>query len=304
MDGIFGGVYPIVKAIISDTVPPKDRGIQMTNVGVVHVFAGLIGPGLGGILSLIYIIGPQYPVATASFGAAALCYISIIITLLFVQESWSKEKREIVDANIDKKSFKLRKNSDCSFLLTQYTFHTIAFIMYTTTLTIFIGLFLGLDIIGISLLLTISGISRVIVRFTVFKPTLNTLGEKRTTELGLIIVFVSFFLLGFVVDIISFIILMVAISYGISCSRGLLISKITQTVPPNDMGKINGYITTLDSIAQIIGPIIGTLIFTIYEPYWWGMLMGFFSVIAFLMVFKKVTFYSERQNIQEKNISP
>jgi len=40
VDGIFGGNFPMVKSIISDTVPPKDRGPQMANVGVIHVLAG------------------------------------------------------------------------------------------------------------------------------------------------------------------------------------------------------------------------------------------------------------------------
>ncbi|TFF93143.1 MAG: MFS transporter, partial [Promethearchaeota archaeon] len=44
IDGIFGGNFPMVKAIISDAIPPKDRGLQMTNIGVVHVLAGLVGP--------------------------------------------------------------------------------------------------------------------------------------------------------------------------------------------------------------------------------------------------------------------
>jgi len=39
VDGIFGGNFPMVKAIISDRVKPKDRGLQMTNVGVVHVLS-------------------------------------------------------------------------------------------------------------------------------------------------------------------------------------------------------------------------------------------------------------------------
>jgi len=72
VDGIFGGNFPMVKAIISDRVPPKDRGLQMTNVGVVHVLAGLAGPGLGGLLSLIQILGAGYPVAAPGFAAVSL----------------------------------------------------------------------------------------------------------------------------------------------------------------------------------------------------------------------------------------
>ncbi|KKK42211.1 MAG: Tetracycline resistance protein, class B, partial [Candidatus Lokiarchaeum sp. GC14_75] len=44
VDGIFGGNFPITKAIITDRVPPKDRGIQMTNFGVVFTLAGLVAP--------------------------------------------------------------------------------------------------------------------------------------------------------------------------------------------------------------------------------------------------------------------
>ncbi|KKM90256.1 hypothetical protein LCGC14_1240390, partial [marine sediment metagenome] len=43
VDGIFGGNFPIAKAIIGDEVPPKDRGIQMANIGVAFVLGALIG---------------------------------------------------------------------------------------------------------------------------------------------------------------------------------------------------------------------------------------------------------------------
>ncbi|MHA1146761.1 MAG: MFS transporter [Promethearchaeota archaeon] len=300
IDGIFGGNFPMVKAIISDAIPPKDRGIQMTNVGVVHVLAGLVGPGLGGILSIIQVLGPSYPIATAAFTAAGLSLMSIFITILFVKETWSKEKR-IQAHKLEKIKIKLWENKDASWLMTLYAFHTFGFIMYVSTLTIYIGIVLGLDTLGISILLTISGISRAIVRFTLFKPTKNLLGEKRMTEMGLIIVVITFFLIGFIYNIIAFTILMVIISYGISCSRGLLMSKVTQTVSPKEMGKINGYTTTLDSLAQISGPIIGTLILTATEPYWLGIVMGSLSFIAFCMIFKKITPYQEKIQIKKAN---
>ena len=47
VDGIFGGNFPIAKAVIGDVVPPDKRSEQMSNVGVAHVLASLVGPGLG-----------------------------------------------------------------------------------------------------------------------------------------------------------------------------------------------------------------------------------------------------------------
>ncbi|MFX1257464.1 MAG: MFS transporter [Promethearchaeota archaeon] len=288
IDGVFGGNYPIAKAIISDKVHPKDRGLQMTNIGVIHVLAGLVGPGLGSLLSIILILGPEFPIATPGLVASGLSICTIIVTSLFLKESWPKETRLKMQKEI-KVKIRLRENKDVSYLLTLYTFHTFSFTMYITTLTIFMGIVLGLDILGIGILLTISGIFRAIVRFTLFKPTIKLLGEKRMTRLGLFIIVVTFFLMGFVRDIWLFLILMLFVSYGVSCSRGLLISKITQSVKPDEMGKINGFTTTLDSLAQIAGPIIGTLILSFYESYWLGICMSLIALVAFIMVFKHIT---------------
>lgn len=299
VDGVFGGNFPIVKAIITDTVPPKDRGLQMTNVGVVHVLAGLVGPGLGGILSVVRILGPEFPIATAGLAASAMSLTTIFITAFFVEESWPKSLREKAKEEI-KVELKLRENKSAVFLLTQYGFHTFSFQLYVSNLTIYIGVVLGLDALGIGILLTISGIFRAIVRFTLFKPTLRKLGEKRMTELGLFIVALSFFLIVLVENLWLFLIFMLFVSYGVSISRGLLISKITQTVKPNQVGKINGYTTTMDSLAQVFGPIIGSAIIGFSLPLWWGVLMGSVATIAFIMVFKKVkTLRDQQQKFQK-----
>jgi MFS family permease len=300
VDGIFGGNFPMVKAIISDQVPPKDRGLQMTNIGVAHVLAGLLGPGVGGILSLIRILGSEYPVATVGLAAAGLSFTSLLITIFFVRESWPKDRRMKMEKVI-KTKVKIRKNKDATYLLTLYTFHTLSFIMYISTMVIYIGYILGLGPFEIGILLTISGLFRAIVRFSLFKPTLKLLGEKNMTKLGLFILVVTLFLAGFVQDVITLLILMLFVSYGVSCSRGLLISKITQSVTPKEQGKINGITTTLDSLAMIGGPIVGALLLTMYAPHWWGLVMGLIALVAFLMIFKKIIPLHLKQQLDAKS---
>jgi MFS family permease len=291
VDGIFGGNFPLTKAIITDRVPPRDRGIQMTNFGVVFTLAGLVAPGLGGFLSVYPIFGPSYPLAFSGIVAAIFSFVTILITLFFIKESWPKSEREKAQKQF-KITIKLWKNKEALYLLTQYALHTFSFIMYISTLTFFINLILGLDTVGVSLLLTISGISRAIVRFSLFKPTLKLLGEKRMTILGLSILVVAFFLTGILGVVYPqtwiFIVLIVFVSYGVSCSRGLLISRVTQSVTPKEMGKINGYTTTFDSLAQAIGPLLGTFILQFYSPLLYGIITGTAAFIAFLMIFKKI----------------
>ncbi|MHA2283395.1 MAG: MFS transporter [Promethearchaeota archaeon] len=298
VDGIFGGNFPIAKAIISDQTSPKDRGIQMTNFGVIHTIAGLVGPGLGGILSIVKPLGDNYPVFAPGIGAAIMSFSTIVVTLFMLEESWSKERR-LHAKKVIKVKIQLRKNKDALFLLTQFTISSISFIMFVSSMGVYMRVVMGLDPFAIGMFMTISGISRAIVRFTVFKPTLRKLGEKKMTRLGLIILVISFFLIGFAREPIFLIILLIFISYGVSCSRGLLISKTTQTVTPNHMGKINGYTTTLDSIAQIVGPIIGTFILTGFDPIFFGVVIGSVGLGAMLMDFNKIIPLMQRQKFDE-----
>jgi MFS family permease len=292
VDGIFGGNYPITKAIITDSVPPKERGVQMTNIGVAHTLAGLVAPALGGFLAVILVV-PEFPLFLSGLVASGFSFMKIIITIFFVKESWPKSLRQKAEKEI-KIKVKIRKNKDATFLLTQYFFHTLSFMTYVGTLAIFIGFLIGSEPAGISILLLISGISRAVVRFTIFKPTMRLLGERNTTIFGLVILTISFFLAGicgyfFPSELWIFILIMVLASYGVSCARGLMMSKITRTVTHKERGKINGMTSTMDSIGQIIGPILGTFLIQELPLYWYGIVMGLLAFVAFIMVFKKIT---------------
>jgi MFS family permease len=309
VDGIFGGNFPLTKAIITDRVPPKDRGLQMTNVGVVMTIAGLVAPGLGGLLSIFPIFGPDYPMALSGLVASGFSFLTIITTIFFIKESYPKSKREKAEKLV-KVKINIWKNKDALYLLTQFALHTFSFIMYVSTLSLFIGLILLTpeDTLGVSLLLTVSGISRAIVRFTLFKPTMRKLGEKKMKFLGLVILVGTFFLVGIFgvlyPEIWIFIVLLIFVSYGVSCSRGLLISDVTQSVAPKEIGKINGYTTTLDSLAQIVGPLLGTFLLEIFNPFWYGLVMCLLALGAFLMVFKKTTpFMMKVKKFEKDNIN-
>ena len=281
VDGIFGGNYPIAKAIISDVVPPEDRPVQMTNIGVCHVLASLIGPGLGGVLSL-------WGTLASGLVAAILSLFTMIITIFILQESWPEEIR--LKTKKEKMKLKVRKNKNAMFFLTQYGFHDVAFITYVSTFVLFASIALGLSGFETGIMLMISGIFRATIRFTVFKPLLNKLGVNNTLKLGLSMFVVVFFLVIFVNHWIQAFILLLFASFAASCTRGILNSKISQSVPPKYQGKINGYSSSLDSLAQFIGPIFGGFLLWIFEPYWLGIFICLISLLPLMMVFNKITF--------------
>ncbi|MFX1390906.1 MAG: MFS transporter [Promethearchaeota archaeon] len=283
VDGVFGGNFPIAKAIVGDEVPPKDRGIQMANIGVAHVLASLIGPGLGGTL---FSIGGG--LLLPGLFAAFLSVFTMIITIFILEESWPKEKREINHELKKEIVIHISKNKAAMWYLTLWGFHTVSFMIAMASLSFFAEIVFGLGAFEIGILLMISGIFRAFVRFTLFKPTIKKLGEDNAIKLGLSMFLVSFLLVGFSFNLIMFFSLIMVISFAASLTRGPLNSKISQSVTPMEQGKINGYSSGLDSFAQIVGPLLGTFMLNFFLPFYLSFLISSIAIVPFLMGFKVI----------------
>lgn len=282
VDGMFGGNFPIAKAIISDKVPPKDRGIQMANVGIAHVLASLIGPGIGGVFFT------YFKIMGLGLFAAGLTVITIIVTLSMLEETWPKEKRLHQEKSKLEIVVKVRKNKNALFMLLLWGFHTISFTIVMSSISFFSTEILLLDPLEVSFLFIISGIFRTGIRFTLFKPTIKRLGESNAIRVGLVMFFISFFIIGFSTDafMVSFIFLF--ISFAASLTRGPMNSKLSQTASPKEQGKINGLGSALDSIAQIIGPLAGSIILYTLPAYWLGIIVSMIALPAMVMSFQKI----------------
>ena len=110
---------------------------------------------------------------------------------------------------------------------------------------------------------------------------------------------VAFIFLGFVHDVLGFILILLLFSFAASCTRGPLTAKITLSISPKEMGKINGVSSSLDSLARVVGPLIAGFIIGAYGHFWLGLLMAAVALVAFVMNLKDIKPYTYR--IQKKD---
>jgi DHA1 family tetracycline resistance protein-like MFS transporter len=295
VDGIFGGNFPIAKAIIGDVVPPQKRSVQMSNIGVAHVLSSLVGPGLGGWLSRWGILAPGL------FSAALTC-ITLVATIFFLKESnpllvggatpapsaapvRSVSRREVW------------RNPTARHLLIQWGFHTLSFMIYISSVSLFANLKLGLDAAQVGTMLMIAGIVRVFIRFVVFVPLRRRLGDRRTSLLGLSMFVVVFFLLGWVRTPAQFVGILCAVSFSAACTRGILTGFLSRSVRPWEQGQAMGLSASLDSLAQIVGPLVGGYLLGA-QPLWtYGALASVAAVGALVMAFRRPEFEHERVDL-------
>jgi DHA1 family tetracycline resistance protein-like MFS transporter len=305
VDGLFGGVFPITKAVIGDIVPPKGRSEQMSNVGVMFILANLIGPGVGGALSRWGIIAP-------GLLAALLTAISFILTQLYVKESLptkftgGESLTNVVEekppTDILGKVYRasLWRNRSVIFLLVQWGFHTFMFATYVSCISIFGGTVLGLTAEEMGYLLMLAGIIRVFVRFVIFVPLLNKLGDSKTAILGLGVFIGVFIVLIFVGEPGLFSVVLIGTSFAASCTRGPLSGFQSRAVSKRDQGKMMGYSTSVENVSNIFGPIFGGFLLSTYASGWYGAALAMIAAIPFTMGFRKLDLMQDREASTKK----
>ncbi|MFX0103735.1 MAG: MFS transporter [Candidatus Hodarchaeota archaeon] len=312
VDGCFGGNYPLAKAMISDIVLPKDRSVQMTNVGVAHNLANIFGPAVSGVLSEIGYRTLNSAVIFPGLLGAGLSSLTMILTLSRIKETAPSKTGKTVFGDVEylKKQLEkeehssrsLLKNKTALLLLIQWGFHSLSFFTFMSN----IGQFAydTLDSINdpsqLGLLLSITGISQIIIRYTLFYPMLRRIGEKRTATIGLTLFLFVFSLVGFVQVEWQFILILLGLSFAASSVRGVLTGFLSRSVDPRDQGTIQGYNTSLDTFAQIVGPLTSATVLTIFPLHLYGLFATIFAIIPFLIVFKPIEFKYEKKFLQER----
>jgi MFS transporter, DHA1 family, tetracycline resistance protein len=295
IDGIFGGNYPIAKAIIGDVAPPDRRSEEMSNIGVAHVLSSLVGPGLGGMLSHWGILAP-------GLMAAAMTAVAMLMTLLYLEESnplliGPQPGRDGMGAPAKRRPVVRRshiwQNGMARFLLIQWAFHTLSFSIYIASISLFANLKLGLSPKELGQLLMMAGIVRVFVRFVIFVPMRRRLGDWRTSFIGLAVFIPTYLLLGFVQNQLQFAIILCLVSFGAQCSRGVLNSFLSRAVRPWEQGTTMGLSASLDSFAQIIGPLLGGIVLDSFPLWVFGGIPALFAVGAFSMAWRQFDFADE-----------
>jgi DHA1 family tetracycline resistance protein-like MFS transporter len=184
-------------------------------------------------------------------------------------------------------------NHTARLLLAQWALHTASFTLYTSCIALFANIVLGLDAQAIGLLLMSAGIIRVIIRFGVFVPLLNRIGERRTSQLGLGLFVLVFAGLGFVRTPTQFAIILSMASFSAACTRGVLTGFLSRAVGPTEQGKAMGASASLDSLAQIIGPTVGGYLLGAFPPLAYGGLATALALGAFSFAFRRIRFHGE-----------
>nr|MDO8084855.1 MFS transporter [Candidatus Sigynarchaeum springense] len=302
IDGIFGGVYPITRAVIGDIVPIKNRSKQMANMGVVHIIASMGGPAAGGILAertgtllapglLAVVFALSALVITAAIFKETLPIKTGMYQGAPLQRAETKAPSQLAQAGVG--DVPLVKNKVALYILAQWGFHSLYFMILVAMGGLYLGVHIGLNSEEIGLLMMLSSFIRIVVRYSAFVPILNKLGDHKTATFGLLLFALGFFWLIFVNNWIQYLISLIVTSFAATCARGPMNSFISRSVSKYKQGRIQGIANSLEKVGEIIGPIIGGTVLALVGGAGYGLLLFSISCIPFAMSFKKLVYPGE-----------
>jgi len=282
IDGLFGSNMTVSQAYISDITAPKHRTrVYGYSSGVFG--AGLIfGPAIGGLLSRINYSVPM-------FFAAAITLVSIVLVVLFLPETITKKTQKIsLDFNgivpvSDVKSFVKAPKVKNSLLM--FFFYNIAFFLFISNLGLFAEAQFHVNADQVSFYMAWIGFLRVILQTVLIAGLLRVLREDRLLVTGIISMVFSMLTLTFSAEYLFVFFPLIFLAYGSGVSRPVLTSKLTNSVTQRETATILGVNNSLNSLAQIITPILGGFIIQ-YLP---SQTLPLLSAIIFvsLLFFKK-----------------
>ncbi len=278
IDGITGGNISTASAYIADVTPPEKRAKNFALIGAAFGLGFILGPALGGLLS-------QFGLSVPAYAAGSLSLLSAIVGFFLLPESLPQEKRETAAFKLaDVNPFPaigemLRRPGLGTLLLVQCVFYFV-FNGRNGVLTVFLIEKFHVRPAEIAALFVVGGIAMVIVQGGLIGPLVKRFGEKKLAMTSLILQSIT--ALGTYLAPAFWMMFPIG-AFGTSAA-GLIWptmgALIANSVPQDELGKVNGVSTALGSLMSVFGPLWAGVVYDRISPsapFWMGaaiMLIG------------------------------
>jgi DHA1 family tetracycline resistance protein-like MFS transporter len=217
--------------------------------------------------------------------------VSIALVVLFLPETLAKKTEKIslsfndvVPVDDVKRFIKTPKVRNS---LLMFFFYNVAFFLFISNLGLFAEAQFHVTADQVSFYMAWIGTLRVILQTVLIAGLLRAIGEDRLLVTGIFAMVISMVTLTFSAEYLFVFFPLIFLAYGSGVSRPILTSKLTNNVTQRETATILGVNNSLNSLAQIITPILGGFIIQ-YLP---SQTLPVLSAIIFvsLLFFKKQT---------------
>lgn len=261
--GITGASFTTATAYIADISTPEKRAQNFGLIGVAFGIGFIVGPAIGGLCSELGKHMNSTPTFDWSvrlpFIVAAVCSIINMVYGYFVlPESLQKDKRRAFDikrANPVGSLMNIRRYPIISGLAVSFFLIYVAAHAVQSNWVYFTIYKFGWDNLTVGISLSVVGVLIALVQGGLIRITIPKLGEKNSVYTGLALYVIGMMLFAFAAKAWMMFAILVPYCLGGICGPALQ-GIISNQVPDNEQGELQGALTSLISITSFIGPLL------------------------------------------------
>lgn len=249
ISGIGAGSLGAAESYIADVTDKKQRDRAYAIYGAVFGSAFIIGP-LGAAYLARY--GLQFPF----FIAAGLEVINIVVTFWLLP--WrSKEQREETSV---KRSLRAAWKPEIRVVLLRQLLFVFAVVYLLSDFALYLDHALHTSIQHMSWLLAGAGVIGGITLLVLVTPMTKRYGDRIVGQIGFVLLFAAYALIYFVQSMAWFFPVLILWSAGAAMAEPTLMASLAKRAPESERGAVMGVSDSMNSIALILAPAIGTAI--------------------------------------------
>lgn len=258
--GISGASYTVATAYIADISTPEKKAQNFGMIGAAFGLGFIIGPVIGGVCA-------QWGIRVPFLVAAGLSLLNFLYGYFILPESLGKENRRKFNwkrANPIGSLAHLKKYPLVLGLIIAFFFAYIAGHAVQSTWTYFTMFRFEWDEAMVGYSLGVVGLFIAIVQGGLIRVIVPKLGEQKAVVLGFLFWFSGLIFFGFAFE--GWMMFAALVPY---CLGGIasptIQGIISNQVPANEQGELQGALTSLISITSIIGPVMMTNVFYFFS---------------------------------------
>ncbi|MGE4618264.1 MAG: MFS transporter [Planctomycetota bacterium] len=278
--GIAGGNISAATAAVADLTPGPERARGMGLVGASFGLGFVIGPAIGGALSLIDLSSAaenpatQQLLRTNPFTAAALgvCLLNAI-NLLWIWKKLPETRPEGLPPRPLRfqLSLGLHWNRSVSQALLANLFYLVSFSSMEFTLAFLVRQRFQWDSSQIAIMFVVIGLILALIQGAGSRRFAKQFGEHGTALAGLILVAIGLLGIAEAMETWLLWLSLVPLTVGSGMVMPMLSTIVSSSVGPDQQGEALGVFRSLGSLARAIGPFLGAILYWKFgpaAPYW------------------------------------
>lgn len=278
----------VAQAYIADRTDNKTRNKQMGKIGAAVGAGFIIGPALGGSLSVFGLNAP-------GFLSMLLTAINILFVLVFVPES----KKNLTQKPVLKHGYiqgvidALKKPLIGSILLIFFMI-TIAFSAIPVLVPLLTSEFYNFTAFDLSLVFIYIGLVQIIIQGFLIDKLTKKLGEEKLIIIGPLIMAIGIFFMPLFKNLLFFYFTNSLLAAGFGIMNTTIPSIISKKAKSDQQGTYLGVASSVASIANIPGPLLGGLLVDlsgITTPFIISSLLLLISLVIGCITFKQCKKY-------------